>query len=179
MRYLLLVIVFLVQSCNPQKMEKLGDSLTTTANVLETLAPVFNKLDEMIYDFEYKGEMKNGKRHGYGTYIWKDKKFKGTKYVGYHKDNRMHGQGVITFPNGEKYVGRFIYDKYDGEGTYFYKNGTKQEGIWRGGIFVYPKKLTTKTEDNNSQSTLKTYDMGHGQTLTLDTSSIGEKGFDI
>tara|TARA_B100001939_G_scaffold337042_1_gene340829 strand:+ start:344 stop:2161 length:1818 start_codon:yes stop_codon:yes gene_type:complete len=175
MRYLLLVIVFLVQSCNPQKMEKLGDSLTTTANVLETLAPVFNKLDEMIYDFEYKGEMKNGKRHGYGTYIWKDKKFKGTKYVGYHKDNRMHGQGVITFPNGEKYVGRFIYDKYDGEGTYFYKNGTKQEGIWRGGIFVYPKKLTTKTEDNNSQSTLKTYDMGHGQTLTIDKSSNVKK----
>ena len=62
MRYLLLVIVFLVQSCNPQKMEKLGDSLTTIANVLETLAPVFNKLDEMIYDFEYMGEMKNGKR---------------------------------------------------------------------------------------------------------------------
>ena len=52
MRYLLLVIVFLVQSCNPQKMKKLGDSLTTTGNVLEALAPVFNKLDEMIYDFE-------------------------------------------------------------------------------------------------------------------------------
>ena len=152
-------------------MEKLGDSLTTTGKVLEALAPVFNKLDEVIYDFEYDGEMKNGKRHGYGTYVWKDKKNKGTKYVGYHKDNKMHGQGVITFPNGEKYVGRFIYDKYDGEGTYFYKNGTKQEGIWRGGLFVYPKKITTKTADNKSQSTLKTYDMGHGQKLTVDVSN--------
>ena len=114
MRYFFYIFLFLIlQSCNPQKMEKLGEGLTTTGKVLEALAPVFNKLDEVIYDFEYDGEMQNGKRHGYGTYIWKDKKFKGTKYVGYHKDNKMHGQGIITFPNGEKYVGRFRYDRYD------------------------------------------------------------------
>ena len=140
-------------------MEKLGEGLTTTGKVLEALAPVFNKLDEVIYDFEYDGEMKNGKRHGYGTYIWKDEKFKGTKYVGYHKDNKMHGQGIITFPNGEKYVGRFRYDRYDGEGTYFYKNGTKQEGIWRGGYFVYPKKIIKNSRSINLNSTLKTYMM--------------------
>ena len=157
MRLIVLFIIIFLNGCNPQKMEKLGDSLTTTGKVLEALAPVFNKLDEVIYDFEYDGEMKNGKRHGYGTYIWKDEKFKGTKYVGYHKDNKMHGQGVITFPNGEKYVGRFIYDKYDGEGTYFYKNGTKQEGIWRGGYFVYPKKIYSENSHDNQLVKVETH----------------------
>ena len=81
MRLIVLFIIIFLHGCNPQKMEKLGEGLTTTGKVLEALAPVFNKLDEVIYDFEYDGEMQNGKRHGYGTYIWKDEKSKGQNLI--------------------------------------------------------------------------------------------------
>ena len=83
----------------------------------------------------------------------------------------MHGQELLLL-KWRKICRKIVINMM--ERTY-YKNGTKQEGIWRGGLFVYPKKLTTKTADNNSQSTLKTYDMGHGQTLTIDKSSNVKK----
>ena len=31
----------------------------------------------------------------------------GNKYVGEFKDGEYHGQGTLTFPDGEKYVGHF------------------------------------------------------------------------
>ncbi len=38
----------------------------------------------------YEGERKDGKMHGFGTYTYTN----GTKYVGYWKENMMHGEGV-------------------------------------------------------------------------------------
>ena len=98
MKKFLISILFLsiLFGCNPERVEKLGQSLEITANVLYVLTPVFHKLDEVIYDFEYKGEYKDGLRHGYGTYIWKDKKSKGQKYEGYFKKNLMHGKGTMS-----------------------------------------------------------------------------------
>ena len=165
----ILLFIFLLFGCNPERVEKLGQSLETTANVLDVLTPVFNKLDEVIYDYEYKGEYKDGKRHGYGKYIWKDEKFKGTKYIGNWQQNQMHGKGTMFFGNGDRYVGDFKFDKYDGEGIYFYNNGRKQEGIWKDGFFQYPKKLDTNNLNQNVKT--KTYDMGHGQKLTVDVSN--------
>ena len=31
----------------------------------------------------------------------------GTKYVGEYKDEKYHGQGTFTFPDGAKYVGEW------------------------------------------------------------------------
>ena len=131
--------MFFLFGCNPERVEKLGQSLETTANVLDALTPVLNPIDRFIHqkvnDYEYKGEYKDGKRHGYGTYIWKDEKFKGTKYIGNWQQNQMHGKGTMFFGNGDRYVGEFMYDKFDGEGTYYYSNGTKIEGMWFDGKF--------------------------------------------
>tara|TARA_A200000113_G_scaffold143161_1_gene128665 strand:+ start:884 stop:2770 length:1887 start_codon:yes stop_codon:yes gene_type:complete len=147
MRLIALFIIIFLNGCNPERVEKLGQSLETTANVLDVLTPVFNKLDEVIYDYEYKSEYKDGKRHGYGTYIWKDEKFKGTKYIGNWQQNQMHGKGTMFFGNGDRYVGEFMYDKFDGEGTYYYSNGTKIEGMWFDGKFQ-KSNTNTKNVDN-------------------------------
>merc|ERR1711991_157471 len=124
-------------------MEKLGEGLTTTAKVLDALTPVLNPIDryihQKVYDYEYKGEYKDNKRHGYGTYIWKDEKSKGQKYVGFWKNNRMHGKGTLTFRNGDRYVGEFKNETYDGEGTYYYSNGSKLAGIWKNGVYLNAK----------------------------------------
>ena len=147
MRLIALFIIIFLNGCNPERVEKLGQSLETTANVLDVLTPVFNKLDEVIYDYEYKGEYKDGKRHGYGKYIWKDEKFRGTKYIGNWQQNQMHGKGTMFFGNGDRYVGEFMYDKFDGEGTYYYSNGTKIEGMWFDGKFQ-KSNTNTKNVDN-------------------------------
>jgi len=42
----------------------------------------------------------------------------GSKYVGSHKNNTRHGQGIMCDEeNGSKYVGSFEDDKYHGQGT--------------------------------------------------------------
>ncbi len=35
--------------------------------------------------------------HGFGTYTYTN----GTKYVGYWKENMMHGEGVLVWSSGE------------------------------------------------------------------------------
>ena len=78
---------------------------------------------------EYVGEVKNGQRHGQGTYYFAD----GRKYEGQWKDDKKHGQGTFYWPDGDKYIGQWENDKRHGQGTYFFKNGCKYEGQWKEG----------------------------------------------
>jgi len=39
-------------------------------------------------------------------------------YVGERENSRYHGQGTLTFRDGDKYVGRFYHGKKHGQGTY-------------------------------------------------------------
>jgi hypothetical protein len=40
-----------------------------------------------------KGEYKNGKKNGFGIYLWPD----GRKYEGYWKDGYQDGSGIFTY----------------------------------------------------------------------------------
>ena len=52
----------------------------------------------------YKGEFKNGKRHGQGIKKYKN----GDKYAGEFKNDKKHGNGEFIFVvEGDKYVGEF------------------------------------------------------------------------
>ena len=57
----------------------------------------------------YEGEVKNGKQHGEGTYIWTNK----DKYIGQWKNGKRHGKGIYIFNNGNVYIGQWK----DGEKT--------------------------------------------------------------
>jgi hypothetical protein len=47
----------------------------------------------------YKGSFKNGLRHGYGEFYWKDD---GMVYEGDWKNGEMHGNGVLRKPDGKE-----------------------------------------------------------------------------
>mgnify|MGYP003849388355 CR=1 FL=1 len=47
--------------------------------------------------------MKNGKKHGKGTFIYAN----GDKYEGEFKNNIFHGDGTLIFADGTKYKGNF------------------------------------------------------------------------
>ena len=66
----------------------------------------------------YEGEKLYGKYHGQGTMTWSN----GDKYEGEWKDGELHGQGTLTWSSGEKYVGEFKNDK-EWNTTEYDKNG--------------------------------------------------------
>ena len=68
---------------------------------------------------KYVGEHKDGKMHGQGTYTYANE----YQYVGEWKDEKEHGQGIYTYANGEKYVGEFQNDQKHGQGTYTCTDG--------------------------------------------------------
>ena len=78
---------------------------------------------------KYVGEWKDNKRHGQGTFAWKD----GRKLVGEWKDGLPNGQGTYTFPNGDEYVGEYKDGKRNGQGTFTWTDLRKYVGEWKDG----------------------------------------------
>ena len=93
-------------------------------------------LEQTFYKYEYKGELKDGKKHGQGTQTY----YNGAKYEGEWMNDMMHGQGTYTYPKtydgGAKYEGEWMYDMKHGQGTFTYTNGTIKKGLWENGEFV-------------------------------------------
>jgi hypothetical protein len=55
----------------------------------------------------YRGDFKDGKRHGTGTFYYAS----GARYIGEWSDNKKHGQGTYLAENGQCYSGEFNSDK--------------------------------------------------------------------
>jgi len=100
----------------------------------------------------YKGEYKEGKYNGQGTFNYPF----GTIYEGEWKDGKKHGQGTLTSHSGDKYVGEFKYGERSGQGTYTWSNGDKYVGRWKDdkrngqGTYTYPDggKYVGRWKDN-------------------------------
>ena len=117
-------------------------------------------LKEIQYsDGIYKGEIVNGKRHGYGIYTWNN----GDIYEGDWVDDKRHGHGKQSYHNGRTYTGEWQDDKYSGFGFWCWCMDSKKAtyvGEWKGG------KNTDMVPSPNS---LKLYMMVNGKMVcTMD-----------
>ena len=56
------------------------------------------------------------------------------------KDDKKHGKGIFTWPEGNKYEGEYLNDKRHGYGIYTWPDGKKYEGEYLGYV---PKKQKT------------------------------------
>ncbi len=74
--------------------------------------------------FRYKGEFRDGKKQGKGTYIWAN----GNRYEGDFVDDEPSGRGKFTFPSGDQYEGEYSKGAFNGKGVFISKNGDKTEG---------------------------------------------------
>ncbi len=103
---------------------------------------------------KYKGEIKDGLRHGEGTLIIRTSIFEGlslegrnakgklTVFGGRHKGYIYEGifekgvikYGKVTRPDGSKYEGNIRGRRPNGEGTCIWPDETKYEGYWLHGL---------------------------------------------
>ena len=78
-------------------------------------------------------------RQGKGRYVFKPtregegEELSGGFYEGEFVDNKKHGAGEKTFPDGSKYVGAFAEDQMHGEGEYTYVSGDVYRGVFEKG----------------------------------------------
>lgn len=72
----------------------------------------------------YKGDWKNGKKHGQGTYIWAD----GRKYTGAWENDYRNGQGHWIYPEkGHEYKGEWKNGFFHGHGVFIITTAEGQE----------------------------------------------------
>jgi len=100
----------------------------------------------------YKGEVVNGKRHGYGTEHsangehyegnWVSNKREGygktvytdgSSYTGERKADQFHGHGYMIWACGASYNGEWWFGQRHGQGVHTYSNGSECRGTWRNG----------------------------------------------
>ena len=89
----------------------------------------------------YKGEIKNGMKHGKGTLTTRNNR----SYEGDWENDKPHGFGINTFPNGKIYTGNFSKGKPIGDGQWTYSDGRTYYGTWINGEFK------NKDSDNEIQ----------------------------
>ena len=92
---------------------------------------------------KYTGEMKDGKQHGRGVYVWAN----GDRYEGDWKDGKPYGRGVYVWANGNRYEGNFKDGERHGRGVYVWANGDECDGNWING-----RLLGTGNAIKNGQS---------------------------
>jgi len=72
--------------------------------------PKSNLKGEVSYEItwpsgdNYKGQWKDGKYHGVGTYTFKS----GSRYLGYFEGDKAHGSGIYVAADGKKYSVRAV-----------------------------------------------------------------------
>jgi hypothetical protein len=78
---------------------------------------------------------------GSGTISWRD----GRVYTGGWRNDPgsselPEGKGTMTWPDGHTYVGRFRNGKMHGQGKITYPNGQVVEGLWGHGEFLVARR---------------------------------------
>ena len=92
----------------------------------------------------YRGSVRNGDRHGEGTYTWTD----GDVYTGAWVDGSRTGEGTFTWASsGDVYTGTFVDGALTGEGTFTWTNGDVYTGAWVDGSRTGEGTLTWATGD--------------------------------
>jgi hypothetical protein len=101
-------------------------------------AMTYARIQEWLDEGNYTGDLKDGKPHGQGTITYAN----GNKYAGEWRNGLRNGQGTCIWPGGTKYVGEFRDGHENGQGTRTWPSGRKYVGEFQDG---YPHGWGTET----------------------------------
>ena len=117
----------------------------------------YNEHDSRKY---YKGDFKDGMRHGKGKLVfcndaYYDGEWVNDKYEGYGEEslpggNMLEGyyvagrltNGKVIFGDGREYEGEWSDDMPNGMGKMYWRDGHAEEGYWVNGICAFPEQPT-------------------------------------
>mmetsp|Transcript_5160 Transcript_5160/g.6001 ORF Transcript_5160/g.6001 Transcript_5160/m.6001 type:complete len:246 (+) Transcript_5160:72-809(+) len=103
---------------------------STEANLLVPTATTAPVQAHNRMDNSYSGNFNNyGERHGEGMLTWKN----GDKYTGSFWNGLPEGEGTLTFSDGSEYVGSWKDNKMHGKGTRRFPNGNVYTGSYQEG----------------------------------------------
>ncbi|CAD0195135.1 unnamed protein product [Chrysodeixis includens] len=82
----------------------------------------------------YTGSMLRDTMHGYGDYRWRyvDSNHMAHSYEGHYYNNRMHGYGTMSYPDGRVFLGLYYNDVRWGPGVESHAAIREDVGLWRG-----------------------------------------------
>ena len=83
----------------------------------------------------YRGEVRNGKRHGHGVYTFAES---GDRYEGDWVNGECTGRGVMTYEWGARYEGDWVNGQEHGHGTFTISDGSLLQGDWVNGNMTGP-----------------------------------------
>lgn len=86
---------------------------------------IANEIDP-IAKTHYRGEMKNGVKHGRGVLKFSD----GSEYNGEFVDSKMTGKGKKTWADNRVYDGDWVDGKMEGQGTFTWEDGKRYRGAY-------------------------------------------------
>ena len=97
------------------------------SKVTDDLDQYQNYQDLVINGRQYRGDVKDGVPHGFGSELWPN----GSIYEGIYVSGRRKGQGRLVWAEGNSYEGTFENDEMSGYGTFTWNNGDKYEGMFK------------------------------------------------
>ncbi len=111
----------------------------------------------------YQGPLVNGKRHGWGKFVWNN----GESYRGDFVNGELTGQGVYHFKGGNVYKGEFLEGKMHGQGVMCRPDGSQRQGRWENNVYISGSGKETRPVLGRWEDYLELYDwwdMGLGDT---------------
>ncbi len=94
---------------------------------------VWNAAPQGLERIEWSGSCVRGKAQGAGLLQWYSDDRPADRYEGTYEIGKMHGQGILTYANGDLYKGGFRDDEKDGLGLQTWAKGNRYEGTYRAG----------------------------------------------
>ncbi len=94
--------------------------------------------EKSFYNGIYKGELLNGMAHGQGTLTFNN----GDVYTGAFSKNEIDGNGTYIWKNGDTYSGEFSMGKREGQGIRNFINGNVYTGTFVDGKMMGEGTLT-------------------------------------
>jgi hypothetical protein len=79
----------------------------------------------------FEGDLVGGLAHGQGVITWSD----GDRYEGDFVRNLFSGQGLFSWANGNRFEGSFKDDKFNGQGVFSFADGSRYEGGFKDDLF--------------------------------------------
>lgn len=123
--FLMVLAALLASGCGSNSEKEAADGAASSGDANAQGAVVLSYPD----GGRYEGFLRNGKRHGQGTYYYPT----GDRYAGSWTSNLRNGWGVYHWVNGAKFEGEWRNGRQHGKGVLTYADGGVMEATWSNG----------------------------------------------